>query len=144
MTRSAQTTHVNPRDHLARRAAEKLGLISFAGGLPDPALFPKRQLSQAFVAALQSDAAGALQYGWPEGLLELRQQIASQLAERGADIAPESIITITSGQQFRAVPSQSFAIRLCFSAVPETDIEPGVARLARALKVFNRKKRRSR
>jgi 2-aminoadipate transaminase len=89
---------IDERDRLLRRAAETPGVISFAGGLPDPALFPKRQLGEAFVAALQTDAAGALQYGWPEGAPELREWIAGHLSERGAAVEAEQVI-VTSGAQ---------------------------------------------
>jgi 2-aminoadipate transaminase len=97
-TSSAATVSLNARDELARRAAETPGVISFAGGLPDPALFPKRQLTHAFVSALQSNAAAALQYGWPEGSLDLREWIASELCSRGAEVSAERII-VTSGAQ---------------------------------------------
>jgi len=98
MESSTDTAGLTERDLLTRRAAEMQGLISLAGGLPDPALFPKRELSRAFVSALQSNAAAALQYGWPEGAPELRKEIAKELAARGAEVAPERII-VTSGAQ---------------------------------------------
>jgi 2-aminoadipate transaminase len=85
-------------DQLARLAAEKPGLISFAGGLPDPSLFPKRALSEAFFVALEAHGRSALQYGWPEGSLELREEVARQLAARGARVEPERVM-ITSGAQ---------------------------------------------
>lgn len=85
-------------DLLARVAAEKPGLISFAGGLPDPALFPKKALCEAFLVALEAHGRSALQYGWPEGSLELRGEVARQLAARGAQVDPDGII-ITSGAQ---------------------------------------------
>jgi 2-aminoadipate transaminase len=85
-------------DQLARLAAEKPGLISFAGGLPDPSLFPKRALSEAFFVALEAHGRSVLQYGWPEGSLELREEVARQLAARGARVEPERVM-ITSGAQ---------------------------------------------
>jgi 2-aminoadipate transaminase len=109
---------IDARERLQRQAAEKPGLISFAGGLPDPALFPKNQLSRAFVAALSSQPAAALQYGWPEGSLELRQQIASQLEQRGIEAEPERIIVTSGAQQ---------AIQIAVSVVgnrPRVGVEP--------------------
>ncbi len=85
-------------DQLAREAAEQSGLVSFAGGLPDAALFPKRRLSVAFITALSSPQCAALQYGWPEGSEELRIWISKRLAARGANVAPRDLI-ITSGAQ---------------------------------------------
>jgi 2-aminoadipate transaminase len=85
-------------DLLARLAADKPGLISFAGGLPDPELFPKRDLSEAFLVALESQGRTALQYGWPEGSLDLRRAVADELCSRGANVDAERVI-ITSGAQ---------------------------------------------
>ncbi len=98
MERGSHTPVVDARELLQRHAAEVPGLISFAGGLPDPALFPKRQLSRSFIAAVNAKSGDALQYGWPEGSLELRQQISKLLAGRGASVEPERII-VTSGAQ---------------------------------------------
>lgn len=86
------------RDELARKAAKKAGLISFAGGLPDPTLFPARELGAALRSALTADAAEALQYGWPEGAESLRAYVARDLRARGADVRADRVI-ITSGAQ---------------------------------------------
>src|SRR5262245_32717812 len=85
-------------DLLVRLAADKPGLISFAGGLPDPRLFPKKDLSEAFLTALNAQGDAALQYGWPEGSLALRSAIAERLRARGADVGAERVI-VTSGAQ---------------------------------------------
>jgi 2-aminoadipate transaminase len=130
MASSAATVCLNARDLLARRAAQTPGVISFAGGLPDPALFPKRQLTQAFISALQSNGATALQYGWPEGSLELRQWIARELCGRGATVTAERII-ITSGAQQAiqiAVASVSNRARIAVEAASY----PGALEIFRA------------
>lgn len=93
------TLNLGRHDLLARAAAEKPGLISFAGGLPDPLLFPKRHLSEAFLVALEQHGRTALQYGWPEGSLELRGEVAQQLRARGADINAEQVIMTSGAQQ---------------------------------------------
>ncbi len=47
---------------------EQPGLISFAGGIPDPALFPAEEFSQAFQTALgPAQRDQALQYSTTEG-----------------------------------------------------------------------------
>src|SRR3954464_9010235 len=56
---------------------EQPGIISFAGGIPDPALFPVAEARAAYAAVL-ADAAmagGGLQYSVSEGYLPLRQWI---------------------------------------------------------------------
>jgi len=90
--------NLGKRDELARKAAKKAGLISFAGGLPDPTLFPTRELGQALQRALTADAAEALQYGWPEGAEELRAYVARDLTARGAKVSADRVV-ITSGAQ---------------------------------------------
>jgi 2-aminoadipate transaminase len=130
MSSSAATVCLNARDLLARRAAETPGLISFAGGLPDPALFPKRQLTHAFVSALQSNAAAALQYGWPEGSLELRQWIADELCSRGARVTAERII-ITSGAQ-QAIQIAVASVRDSARIAVEAESYPGALEIFRS------------
>ncbi len=49
------------RDLLAVTARPEV--ISFAGGLPAPELFPVEELRAAFDAVLRDDGAAALQYG---------------------------------------------------------------------------------
>lgn len=74
-------------------------IISFAGGIPDPALFPADAFRDAFVQALSGDKAGAaLQYSVSEGYRPLRQWIAGQMAALGIPCDDENIL-ITSGSQ---------------------------------------------
>ena len=74
-------------------------IISFAGGIPDPALFPADAFRRAYADALTGAAAGAaLQYSTSEGHAGLRDWIAGHMAELGVACAPDNII-ITSGSQ---------------------------------------------
>jgi 2-aminoadipate transaminase len=130
MASSSKTTFVDANDLLARRAAQKRGLISFAGGLPDPALFPKRQLSQAFLSAVGADAVTALQYGWPEGSRELREQIASELAARGASVEAERIIITSGAQQAIQIATTLAGPRPRIAVEPET--YPGALEIFRS------------
>ena len=98
-------------DRLQRSATLDPGVISFAGGLPDPASFPKRDLSEAFVSVLGDPACGGLQYGWPEGLPALRQYVVSSLGRRGVKVLEEQVL-ITSGAQQALV----LALNACTSA----------------------------
>lgn len=75
------------------------GIISFAGGIPDPAMFPVAEAREAYAAALaDATASQALQYSISEGYLPLRQWIARHMGERGVPCEPENIL-ITSGSQ---------------------------------------------
>jgi DNA-binding transcriptional MocR family regulator len=75
-------------------------IISFAGGIPDPALFPAAAIAGAYQAVLaDSTLAGqALQYSVSEGYLPLREWIARRMAGLGAPCAASNIL-ITSGSQ---------------------------------------------
>src|SRR2546427_11303551 len=55
----------------------KPGIISFAGGFPDSAMFDVAGISAASQAALQQEPGAALQYGATEGYQPLREQIAA-------------------------------------------------------------------
>ncbi len=71
-------------------------IISFAGGIPDPALLPVEKFARATAEALV-DTAG-LQYSVSEGYLPLRQWIRGRMEKLGIACADENIL-ITSGSQ---------------------------------------------
>lgn len=75
-------------------------IISFAGGIPDPALFPVEAARGAYADCLASPemASQALQYSVSEGYLPLRQWIAEYMGRHGVPCSPDNIL-ITSGSQ---------------------------------------------
>lgn len=75
-------------------------IISFAGGIPDPALFPVAAIDAAHRRILGDPvrAAAALQYSPSEGYRALRQWIAQYMTTLGAPCTAEHIF-ITSGSQ---------------------------------------------
>lgn len=74
-------------------------IISFAGGIPDPALFPAEAYRTAYANALSGDrAAGALQYSVSEGYKPLRDWIAAEMGRLGIPCDAGNIL-ITSGSQ---------------------------------------------
>ncbi|WP_386172569.1 PLP-dependent aminotransferase family protein [Sulfitobacter sp. R86518] len=74
-------------------------IISFAGGIPDPDLFPKAAFQNAFAEALNGPmAAQGLQYSTSEGHKPLRVWIAAQMQAIGIPATPDNIL-ITSGSQ---------------------------------------------
>ncbi len=78
----------------------KPGIISFAGGFPDAALFDVEGIRAATLAALAASPGAALQYGATEGFDPLREQIAAFMAAKGArDVAPSDLIVTTGSQQ---------------------------------------------
>ncbi len=80
------------------KVTENPQVISFAGGLPNAAYFPAKEIAQACLKVLNHDNT-ALQYSTTEGYLPLRQYIAQRYAKRhGLKIDPDTI-TITNGSQ---------------------------------------------
>ena len=62
----------------------KPGIISFAGGFPDSALFDVEGIRAASNAALDQEPGAALQYGATEGYQPLREQLSQFMASKGA------------------------------------------------------------
>jgi DNA-binding transcriptional MocR family regulator len=73
-------------------------IISFAGGIPDPALFPVAAFKDAFAETLTSQANAALQYSVSEGYKPLRDWIAGEMGKLGIPCDAGNIL-ITSGSQ---------------------------------------------
>ena len=74
-------------------------IISFAGGLPAPELFPVENVQAAYDAVLQEQGRVALQYGQTEGWLPLRQHIADRMKEKNSIVTSPDNITVTAGSQ---------------------------------------------
>lgn len=73
-------------------------IISLAGGLPAPELFPIDEYRRAFEWVLESDGAQALQYGPSEGFRPLRTLLAERLTGFGIRCGVDDIL-ITNGSQ---------------------------------------------
>ncbi len=80
------------------KLTEKPDVISFAGGLPAPDVFPVEAIKLACDRVLRDYGALALQYSATEGYLPLREMIARHTARYGIEVTPENIL-ITSGSQ---------------------------------------------
>ncbi|PZX09763.1 PLP-dependent aminotransferase family protein [Celeribacter halophilus] len=74
-------------------------IISFAGGIPDPAYFPREAFAEAMSKALSEQAASvALQYSTSEGYTPLRDWIVGYMARHGVTCTRDNIL-ITAGSQ---------------------------------------------
>ena len=80
------------------KVAEQPDVISFAGGLPAPELFPVGALARAHAEIFAQSGAEAMQYSTTEGWLPLREWIAARLHGRGIRARAERVL-ITSGSQ---------------------------------------------
>ena len=98
-SRAARMRSSEIRDFL--KLVGQPGIISFAGGLPDPALFPAATLQTA-AAGIMADPVRrnlALQYGPTEGYRPLREWVAEYMTRLGVPCTAENIILTTGSQQ---------------------------------------------
>lgn len=81
------------------KVTQRPEVISFAGGLPAPELFPVKRLAAATEKVFEEEGTRALQYSTTEGHPPLRRKIAERMkATWGAQVTPEQIL-VTSGSQ---------------------------------------------
>jgi len=80
------------------KLTEQPDIISFAGGLPAPEIFPLEAFTMACEKVLRNFGAQALQYSTTEGYLPLREQIVRHTSRYDLNITPENVL-ITSGSQ---------------------------------------------
>jgi 2-aminoadipate transaminase len=81
------------------KVTEQPEIISFAGGLPAPELFPVKGIKAACEAVLDEAGEQALQYSTTEGYLPLREAIAERMSTLGIRATPEHLLVITGSQQ---------------------------------------------
>ncbi len=93
-TKSAKSSIIRELLKLTQRPE----VISFAGGLPAPEVFPVARFQDACQRVLATQATTALQYGPSEGYLPLRELIVAQMARYGVRATVDNIL-ITSGSQ---------------------------------------------
>lgn len=80
------------------KLTEQPDIISFAGGLPAPEVFPLEAFQEASQRVLKDFGPLALQYSTTEGYLPLREQIVRHSSRFGIEITPDNVL-ITSGSQ---------------------------------------------
>ena len=77
----------------------KPGIISFAGGFPDPALFDVAGIAESTAFVLANNPGPVLQYGATEGFGPLREGLSKFMANKGVTVQPEGLIVTTGSQQ---------------------------------------------
>ncbi|MEF3279560.1 MAG: PLP-dependent aminotransferase family protein [Elusimicrobiota bacterium] len=82
------------------KLTNKPGIISFAGGLPDPEVFPYDFVVESVKRIMSEKGRIALQYGPTEGLNELKEEFIKFLEkEEGIKAKPENLLITTASQQ---------------------------------------------
>lgn len=77
---------------------QRPGIISFAGGLPAPEVFPFEEVRAATERVLKDHGNLALQYGTTEGYQPLRELLVRNMARYGIKVGPDNVL-LTSGSQ---------------------------------------------
>ena len=81
------------------KLTQKPEIISFAGGLPAPELFPVDEMKKISVEVLDEQGTKALQYGPTEGYEPLREAITKRMEKVGVKADPSDILVISGSQQ---------------------------------------------
>lgn len=75
-------------------------IISFAGGLPDPTLFPTQDVAEIMRDVVTTLPKEALQYGTTEGQDCLKKELIKLLKEtENIDVKPEQMLVVSASQQ---------------------------------------------
>ncbi|MGB2982203.1 MAG: PLP-dependent aminotransferase family protein [Candidatus Zixiibacteriota bacterium] len=80
------------------KITERPDIISFAGGLPAPELFPIQALKEACAKVLDTHGPKSLQYSLTMGVLPLREILAERLSKKGLPVTIDNLF-ITGGSQ---------------------------------------------
>ncbi len=80
------------------KLTQKPEIISFAGGLPAPELFPTERYKEVAKTVMEEDGRKALQYGPTEGYEPLREEIVKRMKKVQVDIETSDVL-VTSGSQ---------------------------------------------
>jgi 2-aminoadipate transaminase len=81
------------------KLTERPEVISFAGGLPAPEVFPLAELEAAACRVLEHHGRAALQYSTTEGHLPLRELLVRHMARYGIRVTPDNVLITTGAQQ---------------------------------------------
>jgi len=74
-------------------------MISFAGGLPGPEVFPLAEIEAAAQLVLQGQGRAAVQYSTTEGHLPLREMLVRHMDRYGIKVSPDNVLVTTGAQQ---------------------------------------------
>lgn len=96
-TRTRKMTSSAIRELL--KLTEQPDVISFAGGLPAPEVFPVREFEEASHYVLQNQGPKALQYGATEGYQPLKKYLEEKMRKYGVPAELKNILIVSGSQQ---------------------------------------------
>ncbi len=84
-------------------------IISFAGGLPSPDLFPVQEIAMAMQQVILDTPQASLQYGATEGQAALKQELVGLLKQsENISVTPEQILVVSASQQALDMTARAF------------------------------------
>jgi 2-aminoadipate transaminase len=81
------------------KLTQKPDIISFAGGLPAPDLFPLRETEEACRYIIRNEGELAMQYSATEGYRPLKEYLANAMHKYGVPAVPENVLLTNGSQQ---------------------------------------------
>ncbi len=100
-----------PREETSLRQAARAAdgdVISFAGGVPDPSLFPTEAFRKALNAVLRESGSALLAYGAPEGHAEFLSFLRGYLSARGVVAQDDELLVVNGSQQAVDLVARAF------------------------------------
>ncbi len=79
--------------------SQQPGVISFAGGLPNPQAFPIEEVQKIMNTILKEDGARALQYGPTSGIKEFREKVVEMVQKDGINTSIDEVFVSVGSQQ---------------------------------------------
>jgi len=105
----AQSIKASEIRELLAIISKKKDVISLAGGIPDPNLFPREELAEIAKYVIESYGNIALQYGETKGIPEVRETICKFLeATKGIKCDPEHVVITTGSQSALDLVARTF------------------------------------
>lgn len=84
-------------------------IISFAGGLPDPTLFPSKEVADIMQDVMANSSKEALQYGTTEGQDKLKTELVKLLKEtENITVSPDQLLVVSAAQQALDMTARMF------------------------------------
>jgi len=87
------------------------GIISFAGGLPNPKAFPVEDIREIVNKLMDENGPNTLQYGTTQGLEEFREEIAQFVGHMGIETDAEQVLITVGSQQALDIVGKVFIDR---------------------------------
>lgn len=85
------------------------GMISFAGGLPTPEMFPAEEIGEIAKQVITSNPNKALQYGCTEGAASFKEELIKLLKkDENIEVSQDEMLVVSASQQGLDIVSKAF------------------------------------